>query len=81
MPGRPAHNKAKATMRKLPGMLLAAGCALAGSIPASAQDRTACVASRVVGEASVQRAANALPARPGIPIPFELCNELRILFQ
>jgi hypothetical protein len=50
------------------GMFLAAGALTAAALPASAQDRTACVASRVVGEASVQRAANTLPARPGMPL-------------
>lgn len=36
--------------------------------PAAAQDRGACVASRVVGEATVQRAAATLPARPGMAL-------------
>jgi hypothetical protein len=58
-------------MNLLRGMLVAAATACivnAPSRPALAQDRSACVASRVVGEASVQRAANALPARPGMSL-------------
>jgi hypothetical protein len=58
-------------MNKFCGMVLAAAATMhvaAAARPALAQDRTACVASRVVGEASVQRAANALPARPGMPL-------------
>ena len=58
-------------MKMFRGMLpvVAAGCIVtAAAQPAPAQDRTACVASRVVGEASVQRAANALPVRPGMPL-------------
>jgi hypothetical protein len=50
-------------------LALAAACMVnAAARPVLAQDRTTCVASRVVGEASVQRAANALPARPGMPL-------------
>jgi hypothetical protein len=53
------------------GTLLAAAaaCMIGGtSMRVSAQDRTACVASRVVGEATIQRAANSMPARPGMPL-------------
>jgi hypothetical protein len=58
-------------MRMFGGALLAAAaaCMVGGlSMPASAQDRTACIASRVIGEASIQRAANTMPARPGMPL-------------
>lgn len=58
-------------MNKFRGMLLAAAAACiaaAATHPALAQDRTACVASRVIGEASVQRAAGSLPARPGMQL-------------
>jgi hypothetical protein len=54
------------------GMLLAAAAAAcmanAALQPALAQDRTTCVASRVIGEASVQRGPGALPARPGMAL-------------
>jgi hypothetical protein len=60
-----------ANMNMRRGMLVAAAAACivaAAARPAPAQDRSACVAARVVGEVSVLRAMNPLPMRPGMPL-------------
>jgi hypothetical protein len=60
-----------ANMNMRRGMLVAAAAAciaIAAARPAPAQDRSTCVAARVVGEAAVLREMNPLPLRPGMPL-------------
>ena len=65
------RNNAMANMNMRRGMLVAAAAAciaIAVARPAPAQDRSTCVAARVVGEAAVLREMSPLPLRPGMPL-------------